>query len=285
MADAGRFPCLFVTDLHGRENRYEALFRIVREVEPRALFLGGDLFPHGFDPVYSEFFQKIFLRGFREINERLSLRVFAILGNDDTRQPEPFLQEMEVDGLLTYLNGDRLVQWEGWTILGYPFVPPTPFRVKDWERYDVSRFVDPGCLSPEEGVYTFDVDLRAVRLQTIWKDLRRLGGKIDPGKTIGLFHSPPYKTNLDRAALDGKQIDFAPLDVHIGSVAIRRFIEKFQPALTFHGHVHESTRLTGEWRENLGNTTMMNGAHDGLELAVIGFDPDFPERAERFLVP
>jgi len=32
-------------------------------------------------------------------------------------------------------------------------VPPTPFLLKDWEKYDVSAYVDPGCVSPEEGYH------------------------------------------------------------------------------------------------------------------------------------
>jgi len=41
-----------------------------------------------------------------------------------------------------------------------------------------------------------------------------------------VLHSPPYDTGLDRAALDGRSVDHAPLDVHVGSIAIRRFIER-----------------------------------------------------------
>lgn len=42
---------------------------------------------------------------------------------------------------------------------------------------------------------------------------------------------------------------YAPMDVHVGSIALRRFIEARQPLLTLHGHVHESARLTGSWHQ------------------------------------
>jgi len=45
--------------------------------------------------------------------------------------------------------------------------------LKDWERYDISRHVDPGCLSLEEALF--------------------------------LFHAPPYRTSLDQAALHRRQ--------------------------------------------------------------------------------
>ena len=58
-------------------------------------------------------------------------------------------------------------------VYGYSFVPPTPFQLKDWERYDVSRFVDPGCVSPEEGMRTIPVSDQEQRFTTIQKDLTR----------------------------------------------------------------------------------------------------------------
>ena len=103
-------------------------------------------------------------------------------------------------------------------------------------------------------------------------------------KTIFLFHSPPYKSYLDRAALDGKIIDHAPVDVHVGSIAIKRFIEKRQPFITLHGHVHESTRLTGHWKERFGKTYSFNAGHDGSELALIRFCTDDLENASRSLI-
>ena len=99
-----------------------------------------------------------------------------------------------------------------------------------------------------------------------------------------LFHAPPYQTALDRAALDGVAVDHAPLDVHVGSVAIRRFIEARQPALTLHGHIHESARITGAWQDRLERTVMLSAAHDGPELALVRFDPEDLAAATRELL-
>jgi len=103
-------------------------------------------------------------------------------------------------------------------------------------------------------------------------------------KTIFLFHSPPYKSNLDRADLDDKMVDHAPIDVHVGSIAIQRFIKKKQPLLTLHGHVHESTRITGYWKERFGKTHSFNAAHDGSELALVRFRTDDLGNATRVLI-
>jgi Icc-related predicted phosphoesterase len=79
-------------------------------------------------------------------------------------------------------------------------------------------------------------------------------------------------------------VDHAPLDVHVGSIAVRRFIEERQPLLALHGHVHESSRLTGSWKDRIGRTVCLSAAHDGPELAVVRFDPTRPEAATRELV-
>jgi len=68
----------------------------------------------------------------------------------------------------------RRVAWDGFTVYGYACTPPSPFRLKDWERYDVSRYVDPGCLSPEEGWRTVPVAEHELRHATIQRDLEGL---------------------------------------------------------------------------------------------------------------
>jgi Icc-related predicted phosphoesterase len=84
--------------------------------------------------------------------------------------------------------------------------------------------------------------------------------------------------------LDGKCHEHVPLDVHVGSIAIRRFIEQRQPLLTLHGHVHEAARLTGEWKIQIGTTVCINAAHDGPELALVRFDLESPQCATRELL-
>ena len=93
-----------------------------------------------------------------------------------------------------------------------------------------------------------------------------------------------HYTNLDRAALDGRMVDHVPVDVNVGSIAMRRFIEDRQPLLTLHGHMHESARLTGSWRDVIGGTHCFTGAHDGPELALVRFDLDDPGAATRELI-
>ncbi|MEZ5066830.1 MAG: metallophosphoesterase [bacterium] len=284
--------CLFAADLHGRLSRYESLFSAVARDRPTGLFLGGDLLPPAAlgslaGPDAPDDFLRDYL-GPRLHRLRTELgdaypRVFAILGNDDPAAELPAVHEIEAESLWTYAH-DRTTAFGPYTVTGYSFVPPTPFALKDWERYDTSRYVDPGCVSPEEGVRSVDRPEAEARWTTIAGDLERLRAGLHPSKAIFLFHSPPYRTRLDRADLDGRVVDHVPLDVHVGSIAIRRFVETWQPRLTLHGHIHESARLTGSWQDRIGDTILLSGAHDGAELALVRFDPDHPERAARELI-
>jgi Icc-related predicted phosphoesterase len=278
----------FVSDLHGRLERYQRLLAAVEAERPGVVFLGGDLLP----PESGRFAGPgAFLLGWlgprlRALRERLARaypRWPAILGNDDPRSEEAALQELAAEGLLEPVHGRR-VELDDVCVYGYAFVPPTPFPLKDWERYDVSRFLDPGCVSPEEGTRSVAVDEDELRWGTIAADLERLAGSADLSRAVFLFHAPPHGTALDRAALDGRSVDHAPLDPHVGSIAIRRFVESRQPLLTLHGHVHESARLTGSWKQRLGRTLCLSAAHDGAELALVCFELERPQAATRRLI-
>ncbi|MBN1447858.1 MAG: metallophosphoesterase [Bacteroidetes bacterium] len=284
--------CFFVSDLHGHQHRYNVLFdRIAAEV-PDAVFLGGDLLPaHArsagkrFPPVRDFIGEYLSVR-LQELHDALRdryPRVFLILGNDDPRMHEERLRDARHAMLWTYLH-EISVEWKGMTVFGYAYVPPTPFRLKDWERYDISRFVDPGCIAPEDGKHTVPVDLHTLCYGSMQEDLEMLTAGRSLERAIMLFHSPPYQTALDRAALDGQSVDHVPLDVHVGSVAIRRLIDRKQPCITLHGHIHESASITGAWKQQLGRTWAFSAAHNGSELALVRFDTDRPEDAERELI-
>jgi uncharacterized protein len=209
--------------------------------------------------------------------------VFVILGNDDPRRCEEDFVAASADGLWHYVHEKKCLLGD-FAIYGLGYVPPTPCLLKDWERYDVSRYVPPGCVSPEEGSRTVPSEESEIKWATIQKDLASLVGEDPLERAVLLLHTPPCDTPLDRAALDGKTYEHVPLDVHVGSIALKRFIEERQPLLTLHGHVHESARLSGEWKIRIGRTVSINGAHDGPELALVRFDLESPEAATRDLI-
>ena len=279
--------CLFLSDLHGKLELYRKFFAGIKRFIPRAVFLGGDLLPHHIKNTASEkdFITGFLFPGLQLLKDHLKEQypdIFVIMGNDDARSEEEKFFEGERLGLFHYIN-QRKISFQNFHVYGYSFVPPTPFRIKDWEKYDVSRYVDPGCIPPTEGFRTTQAS-KDIEYETIQKDLESMTKEEELTNAVFLFHSPPYKTMLDRAALDGQMVDQVPLDVHVGSIAIKRFIEERQPLLTLHGHIHESTRLTGHWMQMMNRTVSFNASHDGPELSVIRFNLEDPAQATRLLL-
>lgn len=280
----------FVSDLHGKFDRYQKLFDQIRTGRPDVVLLGGDLLPHHSRRYHKDFEHvRNFISDFlipqtqallEELKDQYP-KVFLIMGNDDPRIEEIYFLEAEKSGVWTYLH-QRKANYNGFDFYGYSYVPPTPFRLKDWERYDVSRYVDPGCIHPTEGYRSVPPN-EDIEYTTIAQHLETLTQAADLRKSVFLFHSPPYQTLLDRAALDGVMVDSVPLDVHVGSIAIQRFIEMRQPHITLHGHIHESTRLTGSWKQPIGKTWSFNAAHDGPELSLVMIPLQAPAGAERLL--
>ncbi|MBZ5688970.1 MAG: hypothetical protein LAP86_28520 [Acidobacteriia bacterium] len=282
--------CFFATDLHGKIDRYEKLLASIVRHRPTAVFLGGDLLPRlalsAIQFGQEDFLHDYLVPAFTRIRGVLGEDypdIYLILGNDDPRRCEEDFVAAAANGLWHYVH-EQKSPFGDFAVYGLAYVPPTPFLLKDWERYDVSRYVPPGCVSPEEGSRTVPREESEIKWATIQKDLASLVGEDSLDRAVLLLHTPPCDTPLDRAALDGKMYEHVPLDVHVGSIAVKWFIEERQPLLTLHGHIHESTRLTGEWKIRIGRTVSINGAHDGPELALVRFDLESPEAATRDLL-
>jgi Icc-related predicted phosphoesterase len=123
-------------------------------------------------------------------------------------------------GKIVRILHNRFYRMKGFNLAGYPFVNPTPFLLKDWEKTE----------------------------EEIAKDLKKLSENINHRKTVCVFHAPPYGTKLDM--LHNRE--------HKGSHAIWKFIEKEQPVLCLHGHIHESPEVSGTTKQRIGKTLCVN---------------------------
>lgn len=72
--------------------------------------------------------------------------------------------------------------------------------------------------------------------------LEELVAKLNDKKSaIFNFHAPPYGYALDLAPeLSKDLIQAADRKIHVGSRAVAKMIEKYQPLIGLHGHIHES---------------------------------------------
>ncbi len=81
------------------------------------------------------------------------------------------------------------------------------------------------------------------------KIIRQHKGK----KVILVTHAPPQKTRLDK--INGS---------HCGNKSIRQFIDKFQPAYAFSGHLHENFGK----QDKIKNTIVMNAGPLGKIIEI-----------------
>jgi len=77
-------------------------------------------------------------------------------------------------------------------------------------------------------------------------------------KVVCNFHCPPHGTKLDLAPKLDKNLKPVyslgnPVFANVGSTAVRGFLEKYQPLVSLHGHIHEGAGI-----EQIGKTTAFN---------------------------
>lgn len=156
---------------------------------------------------------------------------FMMLGNDDFPEIGDVFDQSE----MVTNPEDRVVELPGgYEMISLGYSNPTPWK------------------SPRE----LTEDVLGPRLEAMASQLA------EPDKSIFNFHVPPVGTHLDQAAL--LDADFTPITkgghVQVGSVgssAVRKLIEHYQPMLSLHGHIHESPGMS-----KVGPTTAINPGSD-----------------------
>jgi Icc-related predicted phosphoesterase len=164
--------------------------------------------------------------------------IYVAPGNDD---------EMEIDEVIA--GAKRVVLAEGRTIDigGYEMISSGWANPTPWHTYREA---------PEEELLK--------RMEPMIRDVK------DMSRAIFNFHPPPFGTSLDEApALDEnlKPLHGGRALRHVGSTAVREAIDKHQPMLSLHGHIHEGKGIT-----RIGKTLAINPGsayEEGLLLASI----------------
>jgi uncharacterized protein len=154
------------------------------------------------------------------------VRCFAAPGNDDGFFVDEILAR---SGVIELLEG-RVVELDGLELITTGWSNETPWKT---ERE---------CTEPE---------LRD-RIVGMVEQLR------DPQKAVFNIHVPPHKTNLDQCPeLDDElrpvHSGGNPVMTSAGSTAVREAIERYQPVLGLHGHIHEGRGVT-----KIGRTVCVN---------------------------
>ena len=253
---------LYTSDLHGETHLYQELLELSIASSAEIIALGGDLLP-SFPPSkqYEDMIpnQKLFVYQFlipffKKILETTAVQqIFLIPGNWDIGYP--YLFKDSTEGIVD-LNQRICRLKNGYDLIGYPFVPPTPFRPKDYEKMDDPEAPWPPQKNPSyirssgqmDQLTAVDPSIYLRGQETIREDLRRLPKPLYQKRAIYMMHSPPFGTRLD--FIQGK--------ISAGSRSIKLFIEENQPLLTLHGHIHESPELSGAYSDRVEETISIN---------------------------
>jgi Icc-related predicted phosphoesterase len=100
----------------------------------------------------------------------------------------------------------------------------------------------------------------------------------DPRRAVFMIHVPPYDSGLDTAPILDENLrpTISAGDVlrgPVGSTAVRRIIETYQPVLSVHGHIHEAG---GERR--IGDTLCINPGSEANAGILRGYLIDIGDR-------
>jgi uncharacterized protein len=176
----------------------------------------------------------------------LGVRLYVIPGNDDRLEMDAVMKQADqviyCESEVVDLAGHELVSC-GWT------------NISPWHT---TRELPEEALEP--------------KLEALASRLSR------PERAIVNFHCPPEGTKLDFAPLLTKDFKYVgkggALQVqHVGSTAVRRVIERHQPLLSLHGHIHESRA-----EDFVGRTLCLNpGSEYGegiLDAVIVQLDDE-----------
>jgi len=167
--------------------------------------------------------------------------VIVMPGNDDDFVIDDVIKSFGERGIIWCL--DDVVEVLGIPTISLDYVNPTPW---DTPREDKDKGME----------------------KRIGKLVKKLD---DPSRAIFNFHAPPFGTMLDLAPeLDANkkpvtiagQVNF----VHVGSKAVTAAIERYQPLIGLHGHIHESYG-----HDKIGNTPVINPGSEYGEGILRGY--------------
>lgn len=169
-------------------------------------------------------------------------RAIVCPANDDMFEIDSILQS----GHVVEMGGEDPLELEGFQMVSLGWTNPTP-----WNTF------------------------RELPEEELGKRIDEMLAKVtDPTRTIFNFHAPPYASGLDEApALDANMnIQAGGRALRpVGSTSIRAAIERVQPLLGLHGHIHE-----GKGAGRVGKTLVLNPGssyEEGvLQAAIVTLD-------------
>ncbi len=262
----------FVTDIHGSSHCYRKYLNALKIYNVDVGILLGDLTGKVLVPLVEKSgggWETTLMGTHRDINTQEELnelkKTIELLGYYWVHQtPEEFQVYKEdpkkVDALFKQLMMSRL---KDWIALADERLAGTSFKVYmapgNDDHFEVDQIIEDSkvivnCNNKNVMVGDHEMVTFSWANPTPWNTprektdaelepmLEELIAKVkDKSNAIFNFHAPPYGFALDLAPeLTKDLVQAADRKIHVGSLAVTKMIEKYQPLIGLHGHIHES---------------------------------------------
>jgi len=267
----------FVSDVHGSEKCFRKFLNAAGFYKVNTLVLGGDVTGKVLVPILEEedgtFSLSLFGKptvvrkeGLKECQRMVREAGQYYFITTATELAELNANQTKIEEVFT---GTMLAVLKGWISLANERLRGTGVTCfispGNDDRFEIDEVLrDSGSVvNPENRVVTIGDHYEMITLgftnPTPWKSPREVPeGRLeemihslaiqvkDPGRSIFNFHVPPYGTEIDRAPAVDEEFRYVRQRfggmkmISAGSTAVRASIEKNQPLLGLHGHIHES---------------------------------------------
>lgn len=246
-------------------SKWKSLVQVCQNEKFDVVAVAGDICPKDCG-IESQLSFLSSLKKYASKIQNTGAKLVIMLGNDDNQNLINDMVKGDADGLWIYI-ADKIVPIDGYEFVGMPYVPDYPFGYKFWCHPEFKN-----C--PKISLYTFceplildeNNNMKEIQNFSQWfsnrisidEMLNNLASKIkNMKKSIWLIHAPPSGAGLDICASGDK----------VGSQAVLKFIEDYQPMLCIHGHIHESPEYNGhKWNQQIMDTLCVQGGQLGYQL-------------------
>jgi Icc-related predicted phosphoesterase len=293
----------FATDIHGSDVCFKKFINAAKYYNANVLILGGDITGKMIIPIIEkrdgnflvDYMGKTLLLKTKDDLEKIKKNIMSsgayFYHISEVEWENLSSDKSKIDELFSHLIQERLKCW-------------VKFADERLKNSDVKCFINPGnddaffvdnvlkqsdhIVVPEGQVINIDDKYEMISTGyaniTPWhcpRDIpeEQLMEKIDEmiskvknmENCIFNFHCPPFNTTIDIAPKLDESFKYKltpggePEKVPVGSVAVRKAIEKYQPLLGLHGHIHESRGFI-----KIGRTLCLNPGSEYSEGVLRG---------------
>jgi uncharacterized protein len=306
----------FATDVHGSEICWRKFLNSGKHYDADVIVLGGDMTGKALVPVVNDagdswhatlLEQRHELNGEVEVagfEQAVSRRGYYPFRTTPDEMRELAQDDARADDLFHELMLRRV---EEWMALADERIPGSGLRCfvcpGNDDQFEVDEIIShakhvEACEGRVVEIGEYQMASTGWANRTPWDTYREedeedLSARIEnvvaevtapPERTIFSLHCPPYGSGLDEAPklTEDMRLEHAGrAPVPVGSTAVREAIERHQPALSLHGHIHE-----GRGNARIGRTLCINpgSSYEQGELLGAVVDVDGGKKVKRFIL-